>query len=64
MTWRALRHPNILGPIGVTMSENQLVMISEWMENGNINDFTKAYADVDRLELVCFSFRVLSFACD
>ena len=37
------------------MSESQLVMVSEWMANGNIMQFTKADADADRLGLVGFS---------
>ena len=48
-----LRHPNVLPLLGVTMTKNQFVMVSEWMENGNINQFVKAHADADRLKLVC-----------
>ena len=29
-----------------------LAMASEWMANGNINEFTKVNEDVDRFELV------------
>jgi hypothetical protein len=57
VTWKPLRHPNILPLIGVTMSENQFAMISDWMMNGNINNFVKAHPDVNRLELVGFSLR-------
>ena len=39
------------------MSETQFAMISDWMVNGNINDFVKAHPDVNRLELVGFSLR-------
>ena len=58
-----LRHPNILPLLGVTMSENRFVMVSEWMVRGNINDFVKADPDADRFGLVCFSFEVLIFTC-
>ena len=51
-----LRHPNILPLLGVTMFENRLVMVSEWMEKGNIKEFMKASPTADRLELVCFFF--------
>jgi len=34
-------------------------MISDWMVNGNINDFVRARPDVNRYELVGFSFAVL-----
>ena len=56
MTWKTLRHPNVLPLIGVTMSEGHFAMISEWMMNGNINDFVKTHPDVNRLELVSLSF--------
>jgi len=54
VTWRALHHPNILPLLGVTMTENQLVMVSKWMPKGNIREFTEANPDVDRLGLACF----------
>ena len=56
MTWRTLQHPNVLPLIGVTMTETQFAMVSEWMANGNINNFVKAHPDVNRLGLVGFSF--------
>jgi len=36
------------------MSENQFAMVSDWMANGNINNFVKAHPDVNRLGLVGF----------
>ena len=36
------------------MSESQFVMISDWMVNGNINDFVKAYPGSNLLEPVDF----------
>ena len=37
------------------MSDTQFAMISDWMVNGNINDFVKARPDANRLELVGLS---------
>jgi len=54
VAWGALRHPNVLPLLGVTMSENRFVIVLEWMANGDINEFVKVHPDVDRLELVCF----------
>ena len=34
------------------MSEERFAMVSEWMTNGDINQFVKAHGDVNRLELV------------
>ena len=52
--WKFLRHPNILPLIGVTMSEARFTMISDWMVNGNINEFVKAHPYTARHKLVCF----------
>ena len=35
------------------MTENRLVMVSEWMDNGNICEFLRAKTDVNLFELVC-----------
>ena len=52
MTWNTLRHPNVLPLVGVMMDKNQFAMASEWMDNGNINEFVKTRRDVNRFELV------------
>ena len=59
MTWNALRHPNVLPLLGATISGNQFAMVSEWMVNGNVNEFIKAHGDANRFELVDFT----SIAC-
>ena len=40
--------------LGAVLNNNQFVMVSEWMVNGNINEFVKAHGDVNRCELVGF----------
>ena len=52
MTWKTLRHPNVLPLLGVTMVDQQFAMVSEWMVNGNINEFIKANKDANRWALV------------
>ena len=52
MTWKTLCHQNVLPLLGVTMHRHQFAMASEWMENGNINEFVRANRDVNRFELV------------
>jgi len=59
MTWKFLRHPNVLPLVGVTMSEARFAMISDWMADGNINDFVGKHPDVDRLGLVGSPFKML-----
>ena len=61
--WKVLHHPNVLPLIGVTMTDNRLAMVTEWMVNGNINEFVKANKDVDRLRLVRFPFRGHAISC-
>lgn len=58
MVWGALHHPNVLPMLGVTVTKDQLVVVSEWMMGGNIMEFLKLNVDADRLGLVCFSFKV------
>ena len=52
MTWNALRHQNIMPLLGVSMGGSQFAMVSDWMGNGNINEFVKAHRNVNRFELV------------
>jgi hypothetical protein len=50
----------VLPLLGVTMTNHRFVMVSEWMENGNINEFLKNNADADRLGLVSILFGLSS----
>ena len=54
VTWKSLRHQNVLPLLGVMMIKDQLTMVSEWMVNGNINEFIKAHRDANRFDLVRF----------
>ena len=36
------------------MTETEFAMVSEWMPNGNINQFVKEHSDANRFELVSF----------
>ena len=52
VTWKALRHPNVLPLLGVTMGKRLFAMVSEWMVNGNIIEFVEAHRNANRFELV------------
>ena len=52
MTWKTLRHPNVLPLMGAMMVGTHFGMVSEWMANGNINEFVKTHETADRLSLV------------
>jgi len=64
VTWKLLRHPNILPLLGVAMSGNQLSTVSEWMINGTINEFVKAHPAADRLRLLEGVARGLTYIHD
>ena len=42
------------------MSATQFAMVSEWMPNGNINQFVESHWGANRFELVGFPFGFLS----
>ena len=54
--WKNLSHPNVLSLSGIIMSNNEFSLVSEWMDNGNINQFMKAHRNVNRNGLVGFQF--------
>jgi len=43
------------------MTETEFLMVSEWMSNGNINQFVAARQDANRFELVRLPFELLYF---
>ena len=57
VTWKTLNHSNVVPLLGVIMSEDQFAMVSEWMANGNINQFVAAHRDVNQFELMSSSFK-------
>ena len=56
--WKTLRHPNVLPLLGAAMSDHQFEMISEWMVNGNVNEYVKAHRNVNPFGLVRFRFTI------
>lgn len=52
MTWKALRHPNVLPLLWVTMDNPRLATASEWMVNGNINEFIETNCNANRFDLL------------
>ena len=49
--WKSIQHPNVLQLLGATIGR-RFTIISEWMDNGNINEFIKEHESVNRFELV------------
>ena len=62
--WSTLRHSNVLPLLGVTMTGNRPAMVSEWMTNGNMNEFLKVHRNADRLGLVGLQLKLISVLID
>ena len=56
MIWRRLKDPNVLPLMGVSPEPSKLRIVSEWMINGNIADFTMKDPEHNRLRLVRSTF--------
>jgi len=56
LRWKVLDHPNVIPLMGVTMDDHQFAMVSEWMVNGNINQYIMNHGEANRFELVRFRF--------
>jgi serine/threonine protein kinase len=55
LLWKRLNHPNILPFYGASMNWNQFGMVSPWMENGNVINYTRMNPEANRLRLVSFT---------
>jgi len=61
VAWKHLKHPNILPLLGANVRSERFSMASEWMDHGNINEFTEKHRKANRAQLV--SYRVLLHTC-
>ena len=60
MIWKRLKHPNIVPLLGVTLLEaddegdiiTPLQLISDWMPDGNLQNYIKKNPDMDRVGVV------------
>ena len=59
MSWKALKHPNVLPLLGVVVTKTKFAMVSDWMANGNITEFVAGQQDANRFELVNSAFELL-----
>lgn len=62
IVWSSLRHPNVLPLLGLLKDESRFkfAMVSEWMPNGNINEFVQMHREVNPFVLVCILFPAFS----
>lgn len=52
VVWKRLSHPNLLSILGASVKLSKLCVVTEWMDNGNIMEFTSKHPDANRLRLV------------
>lgn len=53
LLWKRLNHPNVVPFLGVSVGyQGQIYLVSSWMKNGNILEYTKRNPEVNRLQLV------------
>ena len=50
--WKRLSNPNILPLIGAYMHGPELVMVSEWMDNGNVKKYLQRNSHANKPSLV------------
>ena len=62
ITWKSLQHPNVLLLLGVIMAGAKFAIVSNWMANGNINQFVKAHQDANWFELISPPLKFLTFS--
>ncbi|KAG8796124.1 hypothetical protein FRC12_004321 [Ceratobasidium sp. 428] len=49
--WSKLKHKNVLELLGFAMFQEQLAMISPWMEHGTLDEYIRKHPQVDRWSL-------------
>ncbi|KAF8145106.1 kinase-like domain-containing protein [Mycena galopus ATCC 62051] len=52
LIWRQLCHPNLLPFLGIYYLDSRLCLVSPWMENGNVMEFLRNQANINRLSLI------------
>ncbi|CAE7056503.1 unnamed protein product [Rhizoctonia solani] len=50
--WRKLEHPNVIKLLGRCTFNGGIGMVSEWMPNGNIIQYTTKYNQADKFKLI------------
>ncbi|KAG9089081.1 hypothetical protein FRC06_001722, partial [Ceratobasidium sp. 370] len=50
-TWSKCNHPNVARLMGLAEFNDQIAMVSPWMENGHLRNYVNKNPTVDRLEL-------------
>ena len=52
ITWKRLKHPNIVPLLGINVTPSPPQLISDWILGGNLTEYIKNNPGADRLGLV------------
>ncbi|CAE6497516.1 unnamed protein product [Rhizoctonia solani] len=50
--WRKLEHPNVLKLLGICTLGGEIGMVSEWMPNENVIQYTRKHKEVEKIKLL------------
>ncbi|CAE6494524.1 unnamed protein product [Rhizoctonia solani] len=54
--WSKTQHQNVLELFGLAYFRGNVVMVSPWMEYGNLRDYLKQHPEIDRLSMIQDAF--------
>lgn len=58
-TWSRCQHPNVLRLLGLVEFRDQIGMVSDWVEEGNLPSYLSSHPEADRYQMVrfpCFKY--------
>ncbi|QRV99284.1 kinesin light chain [Ceratobasidium sp. AG-Ba] len=58
-TWSQLQHKNVLPLLGIAMFQDQIAMVSPWMENGTLMDYIQRHPSVEPWGLVTMTAGII-----
>ncbi|KAG8752693.1 hypothetical protein FRC12_011836 [Ceratobasidium sp. 428] len=52
LIWSRLDHPNVLSLLGICVLNGEIAMVSEWMPNDNVREYSRKNPSVNKLGLI------------
>lgn len=59
-TWSRCQHPNVHRLLGLVVFRDQIGMVSNWAEEGNLPSYLRRHPDADRYQMVQLSCQAFS----
>ena len=61
--WAGLNHPNVIPCLGFAVDKSSPILISEWMDNGNVIQHLERNTGISKMEMVSPCFTILLSNC-